>query len=451
MKSRSLPEQVEFALPADCNSILVAVSGGVDSVVLLHCLCQLRKRLALDLRVVHLDHQIRAEGRSDAEFVSSLCARLQVPCHSEAADVPGAAKAHKQSLEMAGRYARRQLFQQLAHEHACQLVALAHHQDDQIETFMLRLVRGSGLTGLAAMKAHQGIWWRPLLASTREQILAYAREHQLQWVEDGSNRDPVYLRNRMRHQVLPLLRQLNPAFNDRTAELVSQLREDDDYWAQQVADQFKHFVVNRDDGLRLARGSLLQVHPALRMRIVREALLRVRGGLVGIESSHLRAVVALLVSDRSQAQLDLPGCWVARRYETLWFRDLAPGPVPDYNETLPLPGSVVLPDGQCLRVFLTCHEQGESAQAIELDLSLIRKPLSVRSWKPGDRFQPQGMKGRKKVKNFLGDAKVELELRQKQLVLVAEDEILWLIGRRRSALAKVPQGCEQILRVELVP
>lgn len=449
MKTRSLLSHVESALPEDGQNILVAVSGGVDSVVLLHTLCQLRDRYDINLRVAHLNHQIRLESADDAEFVRRLCALWQVPCHIASVAVPVLARKHRQSLEMAGRHARRELFLDLAATHECSLVALAHHRDDQVETFMMRLVRGSGQAGLAAMARCEGVWWRPLLECTRAQVLAYARQQKLEWVEDSSNRDPVYLRNRMRHQVLPLLRELNPAFDERTEGLISQLRVDEDFWQQQVGAQFDSLVLSEKDGLRLDRARLLDLHPALRMRVIREALLRVRGGLTGIEGCHLVAVAGLLVGQRSQAQLDLPGCWVARRYETLWLREFAPHQSPDYNKTLSLPGRIELPGGQWLQSSFAEESRGESPQAVELDISGLRLPLSVRSWQPGDRFQPLGMAGTKKVKNFLGDAKVEFEERQRVVVLADADKILWLVGLRRSVHAVASSDCRRILRLEL--
>ncbi len=450
MDKLSLVGQVGRGLPEGISDILVAVSGGVDSVVLLHCLCQLRQQLSLRLKVIHLNHNIRRESTADADFVRELCWQLQVECEIESCDVPRLAQEQKISLEMAGRNARRQLFQRVVQESGSDLVALAHHQNDQVETFMLRLVRGSGPSGLSAMRVVSGNLWRPLLYCSRAQIVSYAEEHNLDWVEDSSNSDPAYLRNRIRHQVLPQLVDINPGFNDRAAGLIAQLQQDDDYWTEFVTENFNRFLISGMDGLRLDRKCLLEAHKAVRGRIIREALRRVRKDLSGIENNHIQVIIDLLLAGPSQGQLDLPGCWVARRYETLWLRDLAPEVLPDYNKTMPLPGTVVLPDGRQLCSSFACHIQGESRLVAEFNLQQIQLPLTIRTWRPGDRFHPQGMTGRKKVKDYLGDAKVEKEDRQRLLVLVAGEEILWLIGQRRSALAGVDGHCQQILRVELV-
>ena len=450
MNNRSLEKHIVTALPVGVSSVLVAVSGGVDSVVLLHCLCQLQQQLSLRLKVIHLNHNIRKESTADADFVRDLCLQLQVECEIESYDVPRLAQEQKVSLEMAGRNARRQLFQRAAKKSNCDLVALAHHQDDQIETFMLRLVRGSGVAGLASMKVLNDNLWRPLLHCSRAQIVDYAKHNNLSWVEDASNADPVYLRNRIRHKILPLLKDINPGFNVLTAGLIEQLQQDSDYWNVFVVENFGRFVVSVSDGLRLNRQALVDNHEAVRVRIIREALKHVRKDLSGIENKHIQAIIDLLLLGPSQGQLDLPGCWVARRYETLWLRDLAPEVLPDYNKVMPLPGVVVLPDGRHLCSSFACHIQGESKLVAEFNLQQIQLPLTIRSWRPGDRFHPQGMTGRKKVKDYLGDAKVEKEDRQRLLVLAAGEEILWLIGQRRSALAGVDGHCQQILRVELV-
>ncbi len=450
MNVQSLPLQVEKSLPAGARRILVAVSGGVDSVALLYILCRLREGVGLTLVAAHLDHQIRAESGRDAEFVRTLCQAWQVPCEIEKKSVPQLAEDLRQSLEMAGRRARREMLERLAQRYDCELVALAHHRDDQVETFLMRLIRGSGATGLAAMKGCSGVWWRPLLDCSRDEILAYAREHALEWVEDSSNQDPAYLRNRVRHQVLPLLRRLNPNFYERTAALVGQLQADEDFWQQQVAERFPALVISDTDGLRLSRPGLLAVHPAFRSRLIREALSRVRGGLQGIEGGHLVAVDRLLSGSRSQAQLDLPDCWVARRYEVFWVRGLAPAPAADYNEILPVPGRFRLPDGRLLVACYADESKGESPQRIELDAALLELPLRVRTWRPGDRFQPRGMSGSKKLKNYFSDSRIELEDRPRVPLLVAGGRILWLAGYRRSGFAEVVPGCRRILRVELL-
>jgi tRNA(Ile)-lysidine synthase len=446
----SVEQQLPAAGFARGDSLLVAVSGGVDSVVLLHLLCNLGEEHGLCLQVAHLDHQIRSESAADAEFVRQLCERLNLPCSIEKCNVPELAAEQKISIEMAARQARRDFLQRIADKIGASLIALGHHRDDQVETFFQRLIRGSGTAGLAAMRTVQDRWWRPLLSCSRQQILAYAAAQQLRWVEDASNADPSYLRNRLRHQLLPQLRQLNPQLDERWQQLCGQLQDDNDYWQQQVAEVLPGLIKSSDDGLRLHLQPLLALPRALRMRVLRETLRRLRGNLQRLEAVHLYAIDALLRSERSQSQLDLPGCWVARRYQELWLRCEPPTLLADYQFILPVPGELLLPCGRVVRACLQDEQQGESLRVAEFCLSELSFPLTVRNWRPGDSFAPQGMLGSKRLKRFFSDQKVELEERNRIPILVSDGPILWLLGQRRSRHAEAGQKAGQILRLELI-
>jgi len=450
MKLSLLTKSLISTFPSGTESLLVAVSGGIDSVVLLHALKSVSAELGIMLEVAHLDHQIRPESSADADFVQKLCVQWDLPCHVESCDVPALAGEDKISLEMAGRQARREMLLRVVGRMADGLIAVAHHRDDQVETFMLRLLRGSGQSGLSSMRIQQGLWWRPLLGCSREQIVAYARQHELSWVKDQSNSDPTFLRNRLRTQLLPQLVEINPQFYNRIAGLTGQFQREDDYWQEQVKENFTDLVVSRHDGLRLSRPALLQIHPALRIRILREALRQARGDLQRIESVHLQAIESLLVSQRSQAQLDLPGCWVARRYQTLWFRDVAPLLAESFALSLPIPGELELPDDRVLRASLQPEEEGESLNVTEYCFADLPQPLRVRSWRAGDQFEPSAMVGHKRLKNFFVDNRVELEQRLKTPLLVSGEKILWVVGMRRSRHAIAGHDKGPVLRVELL-
>ena len=450
MKLSHLKQSIIDTLTPETSRLLIAVSGGVDSVVLLHALQSLAGSLNFSLQVAHLNHQIRPESADDAAFVKDLCAQWDIPCFIETCDVPAVAEQNKLSLEMAGRQARREFLQRIAVQTDAERIGLAHHRDDQVETFMLRLLRGSGQSGLAAMRVQQGIWWRPLLNCSRRRILAYARFYKLRWVEDKSNSDPAFLRNRLRTQVIPQLRDINPRFDNRIADLTRQFQFEENYWQEQVEQSFADLVVSRGDGLRLSRTALLNLHPALRFRLFREALSRIRGDLQKIESVHLQAVEKLLTGQRSQAQLDLPGCWIARRYETLWLKKVAPELSEPFDFPLAFPGELELPNGRVLCVSLRDEQEGESPNVVEFAFADLPQPLRVRSWRAGDWFEPQGMFGRKRLKRFFADNRVELEERLKTPLLISGKTVLWVVGRRRSRHAVAKHDLGGILRLELL-
>ncbi|NOY12488.1 MAG: tRNA lysidine(34) synthetase TilS [Deltaproteobacteria bacterium] len=445
----SFDQQISAAGLVPGDKLLVAVSGGIDSVVLLHLLHSVAAARRLQLSVAHLDHRIRPESVADADFVRRLCVDWGIPCVVESRDIPQLAVAQKISLEMAGRQARREFLLRQADQVGARLIALAHHRDDQVETFLLRLLRGSGVAGLAAMRPLRDCWWRPLLECSRDEILNYARQQQLEWVEDVSNVDTIYLRNRLRHQLLPQLRDVNPQLDRRLAELCRQLQVDDDYWRRQVAEILPSVTLASEDGLRLDRRSLLALPEALRVRVLREALRQVRGDIQRLEAVHLHAVTDLLSSERSQAQLDLPACWVARRYEQLWLRRRAAKRLPAYDLPLSVPGELQLPCGRSLRAQLRDEVTGESTWVAEFSLAGLKEPLRVRNWRAGDRFEPQGLAGSKRLKRLFSDQQIELEERLRVPLLVSGETILWVVGLRRSRRAPVVAKPGEILHLAL--
>ncbi|MBD1399782.1 tRNA lysidine(34) synthetase TilS [Pelovirga terrestris] len=450
MTGPCLEQAILKSLPDTVDSIVVAVSGGVDSVVLLHLLQRVAARCGLILRAVHLNHCMRPEADDDARFVEALCQQLNIPCHSESCNVAKLAQQGKISLEMAGRLARRRLLEQVAAETGAQLIALGHHRDDQLETLLLRLTRGTGISGLSGMAELDLPWWRPLLFCSRRQLLDYARRQSLSWREDASNLDPLFVRNRIRHQIVPRLKDINPQFAERMVVLSRQVAVEEDFWRYQIETHFPSIRVACDDGLRLQRSPLLGFHPALRLRLLRAALFEVRGHLHGIEAVHLQAIDDLLTGARSQAQLDLPGCWVARRYEHLWVRTAAPAMPPRYDVALQIPGEILLPDGRKLVATVVEQVEIETRHRVYVDQAVLDRPLTVRTWRPGDCFVPLGMTGHKRLKQLFSDLKIEKEERLRTPLVVAGETLLWVAGLQRSGFGVVTPLSVRPVRLELL-
>ncbi|MCF6178959.1 MAG: tRNA lysidine(34) synthetase TilS [Geopsychrobacter sp.] len=445
---RTFRKIVQEAQLDPAHPLLLAVSGGVDSVVLLDLFSRLPGTVP-PLRVWHLDHQIRSESAADALFVAELCRKQGIACRLEKVNVPAIAKQRRLSLETAARDMRRELLLSEAHAGGCRHIVLAHHRDDQAETFLQRMLRGTGKTGLCGMRTRDGLWWRPLLTFSRQDILDYAAQCELTWVEDVSNESTVYLRNRIRHQLLPELTAYNPRIKERLAALSHQFQQEEDFWQEQIDLFWPKVLISESDGLRLGRAALLKCHPALRARLLRSALERVRGDLRGIESVHLESLQGLIGGARPQASIDLPACWVARRYESVWFRRSAPQSVP-FSLELALGKTLILPDGRGLRAELTDRVCGEVSSLVEFDAQDLVFPLAARSVQPGDRFTPSGMRGQRKLKDFMIDSKLEREERSLLPLLLFRDEILWLVGVRRSALRPATNKSNKILVIRLL-
>lgn len=430
------------------DGILVALSGGGDSMVLLDLLLRVGDSLKLDVKAAHLDHGIRAESPEDAAFVQDFCRRRGVFLRVGRRDVPALAVDRRQGLEETARDERRAFLRETACLEGCRFIALGHHRNDQAETFLHRLLRGSGLSGLAGMRLHSDPFIRPLLPFARSDILAYLAARYLPHVEDSSNADPAYTRNRLRHELLPRLRDFNPRIEEHLARLSRRIALEEDYWDGQVDTCLESLCKENGDGMWLSRPELAKLHPALRARVLRGALKRLRGHLGGIGATHLASLESLLDNPRPEAEAHLPGAWAARRYERLWLRTVPPPKPRPFAVDVPGPGEYDLPGGGRLQVSLEDRSFGEDRWTVEFDAGQVAFPLVVRSFAPGDRFYPCGGPGRRKLKDFFIDVKLDRETRR-SLPLVVADEILWLPGVRRCHGRWPRQQAGAVLRLSV--
>ncbi len=442
---RSFILQHDLLAPGD--RVLVAVSGGADSVALLRVLWRLAPDFGLTLVAAHLDHALRPESGGDANFVAELCASLGVPLETSRMAVAELAAATGQGLEEAGRDARRRFLLEVAAARGCRLIALGHHRNDQAETVLLRLLRGSGASGLAAMRPRRGPFIRPLLGVTGDALRDFLRQEGVGWVDDASNVDPTFTRNRIRHQLLPLLMEFNPAIIGHLAALSERLGQEEDYWDRTVAAALEELSTVSRDGLVLAVPALRELHPALRIRLLREAVCRVRGDLRRIAACHLEALDRMVLEEGPQSAADLPGLWAGRRYQQLRLQRAAPHAIPAFSLIIDRPGRFLLPDGRTLVVERGLEVHGEDPWTVEFDGDRVPWPMTVRPFRAGDRIRLPGEAGRHPVKELFRAARLTLEERC-QLPLVFADELLWVPGLRRFP-GRVAQGGGTVLRLHL--
>jgi len=431
------------------SRLLVAVSGGADSVALLHLLHGLADTLNLSLEAAHLDHALRDTSSDDARFVVQLCDDMDVHVTATRQDVAGISRQRKGNLEEVARDVRREFLDATAKARDCDLIVLGHHAGDQAETFLMRLMRGAGTAGLAGMRQVDGRVVRPLLSFHHEELVAYLKEAGFAWREDESNLDHALTRNRIRHQLLPLLESFNPNITGQLAGFCQQLRLDEDFWSELTGRILLEVGERVDEGYSLQRGALAEMAPALASRGVRAVLHEVRGHLRGLTAPHVSHVLQLVYTGPAQGELHLPGAWIACRYDELLLYKQAPETVDPFEIILDGEGVYVLPDGRTLQLSLVENALGEDPSAVEFDVSELRFPLTLRHCLAGDRFRPSGMDGTKKIQDLFVDLKLTVEDRRKSLFLLGNNKILWVLGIRRCEGWRPVTG-NPVLRLEVV-
>lgn len=428
--------------------VLVAVSGGADSSALLHILASVSRELPLELRAAYFDHGLRGAdaARREHDAVAALAADVGVPLRIGAGHVRQLAREQRLPLEDAARRARYQFLASIAAEEGCDVVATGHTLDDQAETVLLHLVRGSGLAGLAAMAARSP--WpfgpgpdlaRPLLGLRRSDTAAYCRASGIALAEDESNASPSFTRNRVRHELLPLLRTLNPRIEQALAQLATSVQGDLALLEEMAAAALPSDTARGE--LRIARERLRRLPPALRLHAARLAAARVLPPGAGLRAAHIRAV-SEAADLPAGAVLELPaGVRLYADHDAVVLSPRgAPEPVPAEPVPLAVPG-VTDVAGWRFETAVT-EPSATPAGAVVVDADAVGPWLAVRRRRPGDRFQPLGMAEDKKLQDFLVDAKIPRRERDALPLVVCERGIVWVTGVRLAAWAR-PSGRSQ--------
>jgi tRNA(Ile)-lysidine synthase len=438
----------------DAGSLVLAgVSGGADSVAMLDALVELRLRFGYRLAAAHLNHRIRAEESDRDEcFVRDLCGRLGVELVVERAQDFDIAAGN---LEERARDVRHAFFNRVADALGASHIALAHTADDQAETVLMRLLRGAGAAGLAAMaECGPGRIVRPMLALRRETHLAYLRVRGLGHVEDSSNRVPSYLRNRIRMELLPMLeREYAPGLAGRLAELASEMRALDGFVTELAARELDAMLDPHSGGLDLAR--LRALHPALQAAVLRRFIERRAGSLRRITRAHVEALRHLALDGPPNGRLALPARLRAlREYERLL---LIPRkrrePAPRFAVPLAPSGTTVAAEAGFefeVRVLPRCDVRlpADPFTAVFDLANLGKKPLTVRNFIAGDRIAPVGMEGTRKLHDVFIDHKLPRARRASWPVVTLGQEVVWLPGIVRSRIALVTSATETALQIE---
>ncbi|MGD8520644.1 MAG: tRNA lysidine(34) synthetase TilS [Desulfobacterales bacterium] len=454
------------------DRVLVAVSGGADSVALLHLLETLTPLFSFRLGIAHLNHCLRKkESERDAEFVSRLAKKLNLPAYIEKNDVHQYKRQHKLSLEEAARKVRYSFLNKVAKENGFNKIALGHHYDDNAELVLMFLLRGSGPLGLSGIPAaRDDKIVRPLINVRRSEIMDYLTEKKLEYVSDTSNTDLDHQRNKLRYDLIPKLStSYNPRISETLNRLAAVMRSEDEWLEKLIEPIFRQHLLHEENiGILLSLEGFERLPRAAQRRLIRRALLTVKGDLRRITYTHIATIIRLANTGPTTGTLDLPDrIMIQRNHQVLSIskaqdnlrskgNDLSNRVCPPYEYVLDAPGMVRIQEtGDTVElVEIGIEEIPDLRQAGQqrafFDINKVHFPLIVRNFRPGDRFSPLGMTGTQKLKKFFINNKISRELRARCPLVVSNHRIIWVAGHRIDDSVKVGTETGAVLMAELL-
>lgn len=464
----ALPEQVfkfilEHCLILKGGKLVVAVSGGPDSVCLLHVLLGLRDKLGITLHVAHLNHQLRGdESDADARYVADLAQRLDLPATVARRDVKAYQRSKRLSPEEAAREVRYNFLAEVAAATGAHSMSVGHTLDDHIETILMHLIRGSGTQGLRGLQPSNQWHFgrdtltviRPLLAVSREETAAYCRRYRLKPRLDTSNLSLSPLWNRIRQQLIPLLESYNPQVTDallRTARIASDdlavLEEEALKLGRKIGKEQGNTVILDKEGF-------IELPSALQRHLLRASIEKLLGNLMDIESRHIEEIMNSLDKPAGRI-ITLPdGLLFVIEYDRYLLGSdpaaLSPFPEIVKEYKLQIPGTTALPGWRVVADVMKQRQVSEDDNGCIacFDLARTGSELTIRPRRPGDRFQPLGMSQPKKLNEFMIDSKIPQAWRRRVPIVCSSEQIIWVVGWRIDERVKVTADTKQVLRLE---
>ncbi|MHC5061942.1 MAG: tRNA lysidine(34) synthetase TilS [Planctomycetota bacterium] len=449
------------------DRVLLAVSGGADSVALMFALVRLTKSqiITANLLVGHVNHNLRGDASDrDEQFVISMAGRFGIKTITRPVDVRRYAAEYKLSVETAGRQLRAGALAEIANENGCKLIVTAHHKNDNAETIIHRLLRGTGFRGLAGIRPKNvfsgGITFvRPMLCVSREQIIEYCNVNNLDWRHDHTNDDVSYTRNKIRRLLLP---ELQAGCDGSLAEELASLSENCRMLYNRICARIEKLwpvVVLAQEGCKvvLDRKAFFGQSEIVQAELFRRVLVAIGSGERNLKEVHYRQVMDL-ANGTGGGTIELPGGFLARgEYETIIFsRSIAKDGLPAESKTIKIGGKVEFEDCLISAKVLDAKDcnldefkAGKDEFAEWFDFDKLVGPLIVRQRRAGDRFWPIGGAGEKKVGKFLTAAKVPYEVRESLLIIADSEKIIWLGPLRAAEDTKVTEQTQRILELKI--
>lgn len=458
----------KYNMLSEGDKVLIAVSGGSDSVFLLYLFNHLKEKYQLSLHVAHLNHGFRKEAEKDADFVRRLAADLTIPFTSKKIDVPSYAKKKRLSKQEAAREVRYSFLKDVANKKGANKIALGHTADDQAETFIMRMIRGSGPKGMGGINPCLQITdcgsrftvIRPLIEIGRKEIMDYLKKNKISFIQDPSNIADVYMRNRIRNELIPFIEKgYNPRVKESFVHSAEILREEDSFLEDYTRKILSELVTLREKGrIEIALNPFLDLDKAIQRRIVRIIIEELKGSLKGYAMEHINKVIDSIALGQTGKRINLPkGIVVQRDYDHLsfYFKNLKFRTPNSELRTydVNVPGITKIPELN-LKIQAEIRESPVSFgngkfQAI-FDFEKISDRIRIRKRREGDFFFPIGMGGKgKKLKTYFIDEKIRRDERERIPILVSGNDILWIIGHRQDERYKVEEGTKKVLLIRV--
>lgn len=416
------------------SKLLVAVSGGVDSMVLLHLL----EKNNLNISVAHCNFQLRGEESNEEEyFVENYCLNHNIQFFSKKFETNTYAMNNKLSIQLAARELRYNWFESLLNENGFNFILTAHHLDDQVETFLINFTRGTGIEGLTGIPAINNKIIRTLLPFSREEILMYAKDFNLEWREDSSNASDKYFRNKLRHQVIPILKELNPSFLDSFLNTINNLKTVESIVEKTSIKTLNNLIQKKENQNFVKISELIKIE---NYSFFLYQWLNQYGFTAWNDIYNL-------IDAQSGKQIVSPSHVLLKNRDELILTEIKNKEEPVFllnnlEEELKFPLKLTL----CNVSYI--HEQNKNS--IFVDAEKIQFPLKIRRWKEGDVFYPLGMNGSKKVSKFFKDEKFSLFDKQNTWILESNDKIVWIVGYRQDDRFKIETTTQTTLKIEFL-
>ncbi|MBU3090295.1 tRNA lysidine(34) synthetase TilS [Clostridium gasigenes] len=443
------------------DKILVALSGGPDSVCLLHMLHSLKDELNLTIGAAHINHMLRGEeATGDELYVEKLCKNLSIPCYIARIDIDSISKKTSMSHEMVGRDERYKFFEAISNKHKYNKVAIAHNANDQAETVIMRMMRGTGLEGLVGIRAKRGEnIIRPILSLSREEIETYCSEKKLEPRIDKTNLENIYSRNKVRLDILPYMKEnFNEDIIQTLNRMASILQKDDEYINKQCNKAFKEYCELELESL-LINKELFKLDDAIVTRVIKKSFIDYSGKYINFEMKHIYDVIDLAKKGTNK-KIDLPNDIIAENiYGNIYLKYKKKKEGNHQNNEIFIAKEGLSNNNLRFMNYIVNIEIINNKKNIEFsnndlikyfDYDKIRKGIIIRTRKDGDKIRPLGMTGNKKLKDIFINNKVPKDERDIVPIICFDNNISWIVGHKVSEDYKVTQKIEKIIKIKLV-